>query len=229
MSRRNHTLYNAALINGNEYLRQNIRECLEDPHCFKCLACEHKLKVKKSMYFENLQGHLQSKTHAENSIKFKLQLTEALGYLEKHKRKDDTEYSQDSHSYQESRPPGSCSISKQQTIELEPSLSESVANELVYRLKVTELILENNLPFSLADKLQAFIKDVSGLFSFDILKTFAVDRKNVTTLANTCILPHVRDRYFKILQSAPFFISLDSGTAKGNVEYLAVNVCFFED
>ena len=82
MSNRNHTYFNAAVVNGHPHTKQYIKESKTDKTHFIRTPCQQR-KTKKSrklMFFENLAGHLDSKAHRE-IINHNNEVDEAIKYL----------------------------------------------------------------------------------------------------------------------------------------------------
>ena len=247
MSRRNHTYFNVELINGNSYLKNCIKGVKNEPKGFKCTFCKKKslnpsnnanatktnaktnskLNQKTFLYFENLYGHLDSLKHRGNSKLTLKELEEALIYLKTSKSQGsppntDTKTSE---SVSDTKSP---SCKQTDPMELETFYDQEICEEVLFRFRVARFILINDLPFSFADKFSKFLKNLYTLYPQETLENFTVNRKHITHIASNCISPYVKDKYFSLLESTPFSISLDCGTAKGNVEYLAVNARYLD-
>jgi hypothetical protein len=95
-----------------------------------------------------------------------------------------------------------------------------------FRFEISNFIVQNNLPFSLCERLASFIQSLVHTHSNSTLLSFTANRKHVTGYISDAIAPLLKEKYFKILETSPFSISIDEGCAKGNVQYLAVNARF---
>ena len=96
-------------------------------------------------------------------------------------------------------------------------------NEIYYRFQIAKFIMENNLSFSVADKLSKLLKDLHTTHTPEVIPNFTVNRNDVSVIAGSSIGPCLQADYFSLLENRPFSLSIDGGSAKGTVEYLAIN------
>jgi len=85
MSTRRYTYFNETLIQGNQYLNDNIIKSIQDKdgRKFSCLPCQKKLNKESHIYFEGLSRHLSSFSHKKTATndKEKTELALAIKYL----------------------------------------------------------------------------------------------------------------------------------------------------
>jgi hypothetical protein len=108
-------------------------------------------------------------------------------------------------------------------INFDPPTSQENNDQYQYRFEFTNFIIQNNLPFNLTDKLNKFINDVAHKYTRTELSSFKIDRKCISEIAGNFISPYFQEIYLNILKKTPFSLSLDEGSLKGNIEYLAIN------
>ena len=98
-----------------------------------------------------------------------------------------------------------------------------------FKFILTSFIIKNNLRFSLANNLSKLVHMLLETYDARALQTYALDRKEASLIARECIGSFLQKRYLVYLESSPFSISLDEGLVKGNTEYLATAVRYYQD
>jgi hypothetical protein len=88
--------------------------------------------------------------------------------------------------------------------------------ELLYRFDLTDFLLSQNLPFSLAGKLCGLFRYLAKTYSHTELISFSFNEKLVGTIAPGCKSYCIKNDYLKLLNDSPFSISLKS-------EYMTIN------
>ena len=83
MTNRFHSSFKPSLIEGSEYLKKYISKNKDDDTKIDCLACQGFYRKPISLYFENLQVHIDSQGHAKTvkTSDEKKKLKEAAEYL----------------------------------------------------------------------------------------------------------------------------------------------------
>ncbi len=97
-----------------------------------------------------------------------------------------------------------------------------------YRFIITSLILKNNLSFSFADEFSYLMDSLLQNFSHSQLTDYRVNRNQVSRIANDFIAPTLQQTLFERMDNSPFSIAVDEGNVKGNIEYLAVTLRYYE-
>ena len=106
--------------------------------------------------------------------------------------------------------------------------SHQEESEHHYRLLVAKFIIQHDLPFTFADQFD-LLDELLSKFSPKNLFSFIVNCHHVRMLARKAILPCLQAKLLKHLETSPFSISVDEGSAKGRIKYLAIGARFFVD
>ena len=245
MSLTRRTKFKEEVIKESEYLAQSIKPTTDGTK-FICVPCneaktrpslqvskrESKGRHKKgpqavkiaepdleTWSFDGLLKHLKSEKHkaTAKSSEEKDRLEAAIIYYENHlittKKAD---YSNQSFKSKEGDELLGCEDSAE-------------FDQNYFRLILTSFIIKNNLPFALANNLSKLVHMLLETFDAKALQTYALDRKEASLIARKCIGPFLQKGYLVYLESSPFSISLDEGSVKGNTEYLAIAVRYYQD
>ena len=76
---------------------------------------------------------------------------------------------------------------------------------------------------------QTFTQDLHKKLAPEHVWHYNVNDIDVANIVSGCIAPYLKETYFKMLETSPYSVAMDEGTAKGNITYLAVNARFFTD
>ena len=133
---------------------------------------------KGSIYFENLYTHIKSKKHRKTATtkQDKSQLAEAKTYLqglndqnkvdESEKEDEDIE---EEHEHVESQTPKPKAILKE-------------SNQTHFKLQIAGFLIENNLPFSLGEKIAKFLKSLYQLHNPEISWPFNINSSDLSII-----------------------------------------------
>lgn len=190
-------------------------------------------KKPKAMFFEYFEGHIKSEKHRISTpIKDIPMLEEVIKYLNQQVAEESKgiteEKSNDEMKERKKvrRPQKSVSnevLSNGSTTPLIPKPETRLSFD------IASFIIQNNLPFSIAEKLCSFISQLAMDFPPEDLCSIEVNRKQISKLASKTIGPEIQSKYLKILEDSPYSISIDEGSLKGTIEYLAISATFFDN
>jgi len=176
----------------------------------------------KPLFFEYLHDHLESNRHQSTSKtpEEKDELNTALNYL---RTKEQSQTS--------SKPNPNEQINAKMEIEaIEPQTNEHETqkhNLHFFRVQLSNFLIQNNLPFDLADRQLQFVQTLIQSHAPHNILNYTVNANHVSLVTSECFRPILQEKYFNLLKTSPFSISLDTGTAKGNVNYLNLHARFF--
>jgi len=109
------------------------------------------------------------------------------------------------------------------------TLKTALKPETKLRFEMTNFLLQNNLPYSLADRLSSFVKKLVTQHTEKDLLEYSVNRNHVSRIASDFIGPSLQKDYLSKLEASAFSISVDEGCIKGNTEYIAISATFFDE
>jgi DNA-directed RNA polymerase subunit M/transcription elongation factor TFIIS len=234
MTSRHHIKVNKDLLNGNDNLKRYFKIVEEDDRKISCSICGN-----KSFYYENLQTHLELHIN---------QLTEAVDYLQSrknpskqrttspsvatHKKKVNVPTTRSEKKGDKEASIGDVPLEEQEELKAEQEevkkpklIAEDAA--LTFRIMVTHFILENNLPFSISERICELFRQLTfALKDTGVMKYATLPDKVIRSIATDCICPCMRKYYLDILKDTYYSISLDAGTAINKTEYLGINARF---
>jgi len=248
MSRR-HTKVPEGALKGNIYLSKNFELDKDDDTKVFCKIC------KDNLYYENLFGHLEVHIGYQQSKEEKNEIIKGIDYLNSLKKnqrsslrssgskiknlqlsKDDSVQIKkkvtrknkklDEKNKEADTLSNSSDIRSESITEFPNIADENL--EMHFRFEVTDFLLSNNLPFSLANKLSPFLRKLATNHTSAELSMFTINDKNVSKIAHECIGKTLKLKYQQNLAMTPYSISLDAGTAANNCEYVGINIRFLQ-
>ena len=224
--------FNDSLINNNEYLKKNILPT-KMSNKFLCDSCKRTFNKSKVLLFESLSHHLESANHKKTATTEveKNALEDAIKYMRESVKmekvsKDAIKTLEENKESYDEKMEEELEVAEEKMTK-EPNLPKC-NNQFYFRFQITNFIIQNNLPFSISDKISKFIKLLIDTHTPISLSNFTVNPKHVNRIISKCFGPSIKESYLSKLKETFFSISLDEGSIKGNVEYLAVSARFFE-
>jgi len=200
---------NKDLLNGNDNLKRYFKIIEEDDCKISCSICGN-----KSFYYENLQTHLELHIN---------QLTETADYLQSrkdpskqrttspsgaiHKKKVNVTMKKSEKKGDKETSIGDISLEEQEELKAEQEEAKKQQEEsrqkpkllaedaaLTFRVIVTHFILENNLPFSLSERICGLIRQLNfALKDTGVMKYATLPDKVIRSIATDCICSCIKN------------------------------------
>ena len=102
--------------------------------------------------------------------------------------------------------------------------TEERMEDIKLKFIITQFILFNRLPFSIAPGLVEFIQDLVTTYNKNTLMKCNLNRNIVTDLTHKCISSSLKDQIFDELKISPFSLLIDGGSDFYGTSYLTVCV-----
>lgn len=197
------------------HLENILKPDEKDPKMLKlvCLRCPVKKSEPTSFNYNNTLKHLGSNKHLD-SIKdanekiFTKQVIHKLEELENQTQ--------------------NLPQKKEETLEKSSGAQNKAKDKILLNFLLTEFIITNRLPFSIAPKLLAFIQNINSRFTSSLLKEASLSKTTATKITQICIAKTLKDKIFAELKISPFSLSLDASSDKFGANYLAIFVKYLE-
>lgn len=188
MSKRFHKDFCQSLIDGSSYLKANIQCDKGNKKKFCCIPCE-KMYNTKPLFFEYLHDHLESNRHQSTSKtpEEKDELNTALNYL---RTKEQSQTS--------SKPNPNEQINAKMEIEaIEPQTNEHETqkhNLHFFRVQLSNFLIQNNLPFDLADRQLQFVQTLIQSHAPHNILNYTVNANHVSLVTSECFRPILQEK-----------------------------------
>lgn len=181
------------------------KEDKENRH-FKCKKC----KPKKPLFIGNMLGHLTSIKH-DSYFKTPQQKKELSDLVKKLEQS------------------GLIDVKlEEKGIEQEDPLSDWKTERLKLNFALSEFIIQNRLPFSIAPKLLLFIQKVSSDFDPKVIEETKTSKNKVTKIITKCIAQTLKDKILSQLRNSPYSLSIDQTTDPFGKNFLSICATYLE-
>ena len=202
---------------GTPYLKSYIRPDAIDNSRYICILCRDRFNKNFCGFVDNLKGHLDSAQHAktyDGKPEEEKNCKASIKYLQGVRDADTKDFI---HHHSEGL---DNKVSKKE------SDSKSNDNNLL-RLEMVEFLVNNNLPFSLGERILKFFQSIiQSYFSKTILEA-KIHSKFISSITKKFLGKYLQEQLFQKLEDSPFSISVDGGSDDFGKEYLAISALYY--
>lgn len=213
-----HTKFKESLHRGTEYLKGAIQSDPNNPTRFICIECQLNIKKDYSGFCENLKGHLKHNQH-KNLMKRLNKETECQGSINFLDRTDGSQEAS--------------TLSNEGVIDLNPQPVQDVSfqrsqDSTKMKFEIVHFLMKHNLPFSRGPDILELVQSLVKGYTTETILDTKLYSSQMSHIAKDCIASPIQEKYFENLEVSPFSVSIDEGTDKFGLTYLALSARFFE-
>ena len=221
----------AKVLNKHDYIKKIINVDEKDPKRFICTVCSKNQKktAKKDGIviggrFTWLKKHLTTPTHKEFTPQEEMKdLLEAINSLGRSQQGNTAQ----SAKLEDSNVSDNASETDEETKEIEelPLSKDQEAN--VY-IDLGHFITKNHLPFSIADPLLDFIKEMNLKYEEKLLKRAHISTTTIIKVIRECMGSTLKKSLFDLMRKRPFSILTDQSSDIFGGKYLALLIRYID-
>lgn len=178
---------------------------------FLCEPCRRKKRDNRWKKFSlvSLLKHLKGKCHKKTATgSARIQLSEAVTELEVLNNK-----------------PGEGIVTEKiedANLSFEKKEAKQSNDEFYFRLQASTFLIQNNLPFSLANSLLEFVQLITKTHNVEDLQQYSFDANNISQISSGCLGSYFQSQILDALMKSPFSISLDETSSRNNEDCLPI-------